>query len=126
MTRAVARATITQFFSDLSGELITDPSTTVAFVIDGSVYEVDLTTREQQDLRKLIAPYLEAGRRNQPPRLGQWKQPAHDDSSKRIRLWAREQGIALGSRGRIPHGVRAAFEAAQREDAAEVDDVLTA
>jgi pyridoxine/pyridoxamine 5'-phosphate oxidase len=36
------------------------------------------------------------------------------ERSSRIRAWAKDQGIAVSDRGRIPAGVAEQYEAAQR------------
>ncbi|MCY0955816.1 histone-like nucleoid-structuring protein Lsr2 [Streptomyces sp. H27-H5] len=60
-------ATITQLImiDDLDGTESIEPGeiNTVRFHLDGVEYEVDLTQEHDQELRELLAPYLEVARR---------------------------------------------------------------
>lgn len=60
-------ATITQLImiDDLDGTESKEPGeiNTVRFSLDGVEYEIDLTQEHDQELRAILAPYLEAGRR---------------------------------------------------------------
>jgi nucleoid-associated protein Lsr2 len=52
-----------RLIDDLSGELIrAGKGETVAFSLDGKSYEVDLTAENANLLRKVLQPYIEAGR----------------------------------------------------------------
>ncbi|WP_344173229.1 Lsr2 dimerization domain-containing protein [Pilimelia columellifera] len=46
------------FVSDISGEI---GASTVPFAFDGRTYEVDLTEREEHELRNFLTKYIEAG-----------------------------------------------------------------
>jgi hypothetical protein len=74
---------------------------TVLFALDGTSYEIDLSARNASRLRS------SSGRSGA-------RRPASTRSGKsaEIRAWAREQGLAVNERGRIPADLTAKFEAA--------------
>ena len=85
---------------------------TVRFGVDGSEYEIDLSTKNAGAFRKL-APFIEharkAGRgaRRRPGRTASSRERSGD-----IRAWAKDQGIAVSERGRIPASVAEQYDAA--------------
>ncbi|MCX5212192.1 Lsr2 family protein [Kitasatospora sp. NBC_00240] len=94
---------------------------TVTFALDGVAYEIDLKSTNADKLRGLLAPYVEKGRK-QSGRLtsarrssgrGAVARPAAGapDTAK-IRAWAKEQGLEVNDRGRVPSTVREAYESA--------------
>ena len=94
---------------------------TVTFALDGVAYEIDLKSTNADKLRGLLAPYLEKGRK-QSGRLtsarrstgrGTAIRPAAGapDTAK-IRAWAKEQGLDVNDRGRVPSNIREAYESA--------------
>lgn len=92
---------------------------TVAFGLDGVVYEIDLGTKNAQKLRDALATYVAhgrkvAGRRVRAPRAGRGRSAASPDREQvaAIRVWARSNGYEVSDRGRLPATVVAAFEAA--------------
>ena len=84
---------------------------TVRFGIDGTGYEIDLSTSNATAFRRQLAPYIEHARR-----AGTRKRPGRTVASRArsadIRAWARDQGIALSDRGRIPADVVEQYQAA--------------
>jgi hypothetical protein len=97
---------------DLDG---TPADETVSFGLDGATYEIDLTVANAQALREALAPYLgharRTGGRRSSGRRGSASASRSSDAAA-VRAWAREQGIAVSERGRIPADVVAKFEAA--------------
>jgi hypothetical protein len=88
---------------------------TVSFGLDGATYEIDLSAPNAQALRDAIAPYLGHARRTGGRRTGGRKStasPARGSDAAAVRAWAREQGLTVSERGRIPADVLAQFEAA--------------
>jgi hypothetical protein len=86
---------------------------TVRFGVDGSEYEIDLSTKNAAAFRRKLAPFLEHARkvgRGQRRRPG--RTTASRDRSGGIRAWAKGQGIAVSERGRIPASVVEQYEAA--------------
>jgi len=86
---------------------------TVRFSVGGSDYEIDLSTKNAAALRKKLAPFIEHARkagRGQPRRPG--RTAASRQRSGEVRAWARENGIAISERGRIPANVVEQYYAA--------------
>lgn len=120
----MARRTIEIFVSDLSGEEIEeDEARTISFAYEGRVYSIDLSTSEGEEFDDAIKPYIDAAQKISTPRASRRSSaPAKTaaPTAKRdpaqtqaIRSWARENGWPdLGNRGRVPHQVEEAFEAA--------------
>ena len=84
---------------------------TVRFAFDGTDYEIDLNAKNAAAFGKQLAPYLEHARRagrSQPRRAGRTGRQRSGD----IRAWAKEQGLAVSERGRIPASVLEQYHAA--------------
>jgi hypothetical protein len=85
---------------------------TVRFGIGGTEYEIDLSKRNAATFRRKLAPFIEharkAGRgaRRRPGRTASSRERSAD-----IRAWAKDQGIAVSERGRIPASVVEQYEA---------------
>ena len=90
---------------------------TVRFGLGGSEYEIDLNKKNAAAFRRKLAPFTgharKAGRgqRRRPGRTA-----ASRDRSGSIRAWAKQAGIAVSARGRIPASVVEQYEANQRPD----------
>jgi hypothetical protein len=101
------------FIDDLDGS---EAEGTVRFGLDGAEYEIDLSTAHVKQLRDTLEPYTQAARRSTGagPRRARRERnaPAGRPSSTEVRTWAREQGIEVKDRGRIPAEVIAKFRAA--------------
>jgi len=86
---------------------------TVRFAVGGAQYEIDLSKKNARAFRKHLAPFVEharkAGRGPRRPRTASNRQRSGD-----IRAWAKEQGIAVSDRGRIPASVMEQYHAAAR------------
>ena len=94
---------------------------TVSFGLDGSGYEIDLSSGNAEKLRNAFAPFVGAARRSGRPAAGRSRsgsgtsQPAarRDSGDKAaIREWAKANGHAVSERGRISGQVRDAYAAA--------------
>lgn len=85
---------------------------TVRFGLGGTDYEIDLNKKHADQFAKAIGPYIEAARKvPSSRRTGRGpRSPRHDQSD--VRAWAREQGIKVSTRGRIPADVLARYRAA--------------
>ena len=94
--------------SDLSGAA---DASTVAFGLDGTNYEIDLTDKEAEKFRDVMSKYLAVARKvGKGPRRSAQQQSG--PSAKVIREWAQENGHDVPERGRIPAEVREAYNAA--------------
>ena len=85
---------------------------TVRFGVGGTEYEIDLNKKNGRAFRRQLAPYIEHAR---TAGRGQRRRPAHTapgrERAGEIRAWAKEQGIAVSGRGRIPASVVEQYEA---------------
>ncbi len=79
---------------------------TIRFAFEGTDYEIDLNAKNAAKFSKQLAPYLEHARRagraqaRRPGRTAAGRQRSSD-----IRAWAKEHGVAVSERGRIPASV---------------------
>ena len=92
-----------------------DADGTVTFGLDGTTYEIDLSSANAEKLREALAPYVGHARKVGGGGRRTARRTAAPDgaSAKEIRAWARENGWKdLGDRGRVPAEVREAYVAA--------------
>jgi hypothetical protein len=85
---------------------------TVRFTFGGADYEIDLSKKNAAAFRKKLAPFVEHARkagRAQPRRTS--RTAASRQRSSDIRAWAKDQGIAVSERGRIPANVVEQYQA---------------
>src|SRR5215831_345087 len=79
---------------------------TLRFGLGGTDYEIDLSKKNASKFRRQIAPYLEHARK---AGRGQRRRPVRAASSRErsadIRAWAKDRGIPVSERGRIPASV---------------------
>lgn len=100
---------------DLNGEVAQE---TVRFGVDGTEYEIDLTTENTEKLRSVLSEYVgvarksSAGRKGQSGRSGQRgtsTSRVKRDEVQKIRQWAQDNGHSLSSRGRVPQSIVDAY-----------------
>jgi hypothetical protein len=109
----MALKTIVQLLDDIDGKPADE---TVAFSLDGVSYEIDLNAKNADRLRKAFTPYLEKGRKAGVRKAGgrgrTGTRTAHTrERAADIRAWAKQHGITVNDRGRIPTQVVQAYEA---------------
>lgn len=96
---------------DLDGS---EADETVSFGIDGSSYEIDLSSSNAKRLREELAPFIEAARRvpsrRSAPKIKQ-RTVLSRERSAQIRAWAQQQGKQISERGRIPKAIVEEYEA---------------
>lgn len=98
---------------DLDGtEIASGKGGTLTFALDGQSYEIDLTSKNAEALRKIFSPYVGAGRRLKTARGVKVRRTHVDSDANTVREWARANGYEVNDRGRIPSDIRAAFDAA--------------
>jgi hypothetical protein len=87
----------------------------VRFGVDGTEYEIDLSSKNAAAFRRKLAPFIDHARR---AGRGQRRRPGRTASSRErsgdIRAWAQDQGIAVSGRGRIPASVVEQYQAATK------------
>jgi hypothetical protein len=113
MECAMAQKVQTLFIDDLDG---TEAEGSVQFGLDGTDYEIDLNAEHAGELRAALGRYVAAARRvsgtGRPPGRSGRRSASNDIDTKDIRQWAKDQGIELKDRGRVPTSVVARFRAA--------------
>jgi Lsr2 len=86
---------------------------TLRFGFDGAEYEIDLSAKNAATFRRQIAPYIEHARKaGGRPRRRAARTSSSRERSGDIRAWAKDHGIAVSERGRIPASVIEQYEAA--------------
>jgi hypothetical protein len=88
---------------------------TVRFASGGADYEIDLSKKNAAAFRQQLAPFVEHARK---AGRGQPRRPARTSASRQrsgdIRGWAKDHGIAVSERGRIPASVVEQYHAATK------------
>jgi len=85
--------------------------TTVRFAVDGTAYEIDLSKKNAAKIRRDFGRDIEharkatGSRRPGRPRRNRHHSPA-------VREWAKQHGIQVSERGRIPASVASRYEKA--------------
>jgi nucleoid-associated protein Lsr2 len=107
----VAQRVVVTLSDDIDGGAAAE---TVAFALDGKSYEIDLNPSNAKKLRKALAPYMAAGRkqttagkRGRTPAPYRHTSLAPDPAA--VRAWARSHRMEVPARGRIPKKVYEAF-----------------
>jgi hypothetical protein len=105
----------TLLIDDLDGG---EAESTVRFGLDGGDYEIDLSAKHAEALRKALEPYVSAARRapgsavRRPGRNGRRAARADGADPMAVREWAKSQGIEVKDRGRVPAELVVKFKAA--------------
>jgi hypothetical protein len=107
-----------ELVDDLNGDVAQE---TVRFGVDGTEYEIDLTTENAEKLRSTLSEYVDKARKARAGRKqsGQQSASASTTKSKRedtqaIRQWAQDNGHNPSSRGRITQSIIDAYNEAQK------------
>lgn len=82
---------------------------TTRIEVDGRAWEIDLSGASRRRLQEALAPFQRAGRPVKGP--SRQRPKAERDRSAKIREWARENGVEVNERGRIPADVEARYKA---------------
>jgi hypothetical protein len=90
---------------------------TVRFAFAGSEFEIDLSEKNANAFRRQIDPFLEHARR--AGRAARTRPASRSAAGRkrtsRIRAWARQQGMDVSERGRIPAHITEQYVAATRD-----------
>lgn len=108
----MAQRRIVELIDDLDETTIEDGGTQT-FALNGTTYEIDLTSANLDKLRDALEPFIAAGRRVR-------RTPTHRTSSSHaagrstddlgaIREWARANGYTVSDRGRVAADIVAAY-----------------
>jgi len=104
----VAQRVTVEMTDDIDG---TEAAETIAFRVDGTAYEIDLSKKNAAKMRQAFGRYIEharrttGGRRSGRSQRDRYRSPA-------VREWAKQQGIEVSERGRISASVVSQYEEA--------------
>jgi hypothetical protein len=102
----------TLFIDDIDGG---EAEGTVRFGLDGNDYEIDLSAKHSEELQAALQKYVTHARkissaaRRSATRVG--RKPSATDTVA-VRAWAKENGLDIKERGRIPADVVAKYREA--------------
>jgi hypothetical protein len=108
----MAKTTIIEITDDLDGSKNAEE---VPFSFRGTDYTVDLVKKNLAALEKVLKPYIEAASKvsKGPARKRRSTKTADTGPDvTTIREWAKDAGIQVSERGRIPKAVREQYDAA--------------
>ncbi|MGI5481981.1 histone-like nucleoid-structuring protein Lsr2 [Streptomyces lavendofoliae] len=120
----MAQRVVVTLFDDIDGG---EAAETVTFGLDGKTYEIDLNPANAKKLRKTLAPYLAAARRQSAGGVGvggggggsgqgrprsSYKRTSLEPDPAAVRAWAQSHNMDVPARGRIPKRVYEAFREA--------------
>jgi hypothetical protein len=110
----MAQKTIVELTDDVDGDLADE---TVSFELDGVAFEIDLSAKNADALRRTLEPYTGVARqvttrRGRDGRRTVMRAAEVGVDSRAVRAWARSNGVELSARGRIPAGVVEQYRAA--------------
>jgi nucleoid-associated protein Lsr2 len=108
----MAQRITTLFIDDIDGG---EAEGTVRFALDGTDYEIDLNSRHSDELRSVLGKYATHARKvGGAARRGSVRGARRSNTvdTVAVRAWAREQGVDIKDRGRIPADVIAKYQAA--------------
>jgi hypothetical protein len=104
----MAQRTVVHLIDDLDGGVADE---TLEFGLEGSIYEIDLSSEHANELRDCLVQYVLVARRkttrSAPPiaqRHGAATPPSRN-TARAARAWALQQGIDVNERGRVPYGI---------------------
>ena len=101
----------TLFIDDIDGG---EAEGTVRFALDGSEYEIDLNAKHSKELRSALGKYVTHARKiSGTTRRGSARGGRRSGTvdTVAVRTWAREQGIDIKDRGRVPADIVAKYQA---------------
>jgi hypothetical protein len=103
----------TLFIDDIDGG---EADGTVRFALDGAEYEIDLSSKHNEELRSSLRGYIDHARKvSGSARKATAGRPSRKPSAAdtvAVRAWARENGYDIKDRGRVPADLVAKYRAA--------------
>jgi hypothetical protein len=108
----VAQKVQTLFIDDIDGG---EAEGTVRFALDGAEYEIDLSAQHSDELHKALTNYITharkvAGAQRQRAARGRRSAASSLDTAK-VREWAKQNGLDIKDRGRVPADVVEKYQA---------------
>jgi hypothetical protein len=93
----------TLFIDDIDGG---EAAGTVRFALDGVEYEIDLSAEHTDELHTALGKYVDHARKvGGTRRAARGRRGANAIDTHKVREWAKEQGIEIKDRGRVPTNV---------------------
>ena len=109
----MAQKVQTLFIDDIDGGAAEG---TVRFGLDGTDYEIDLSGEHNDELHKALERYIAHGRKvggaSRRSARNNGRRGSSGIDTTAVRTWAREHGIDIKERGRVPADVVAKYQAA--------------
>jgi hypothetical protein len=107
----VAQKVQTLYIDDIDGSEAAGP---VRFGLDGVDYEIDLSAEHTDNLHTALRTYIDHARKagGTAKRAPRGRHAGASTDTTAVRNWAREQGIGIKDRGRVPADIVARYEAA--------------
>jgi nucleoid-associated protein Lsr2 len=88
---------------------------TMRFGLDGTDYEIDLSQKNVRAFRRQLAPFVEQARKaGRAAGRRALRTAASRERGGEIRAWAKEHGIQVSARGRIPASMLEQYQAATK------------
>ena len=86
----------------------------VRFGLDGTDYEIDLNPAHTDELHAALGTYIDHARKvgGTSRRAPRGRRSASAIDTTAVRTWAREQGIDIKDRGRVPADIVTRYQAA--------------
>ena len=103
-----------ELVDDITGETAQE---TMHFSVDGTDYEIDLTTENAGKLRSCLSDYIAKGRKVSARRGQGARQSApasRGGQTSLVRQWAQENGYKPNARGRLNQAIVDAYNQAQK------------
>ncbi|MER5384400.1 Lsr2 family protein [Streptomyces sp. NPDC002688] len=109
----MAQKIVTVYTDDLTGAE-SDEVRTHTFALDGVNYEIDLISDNYDKLFEALAPFIDKGRKTgRVSGAGRARKALADGpSAEEVRDWARKNNYQVNDRGRVPSGIREAYDKA--------------
>lgn len=108
----MAQKVVREFIDDIDGSAA---ERTFTFAVDGTAYEIDLSSENIAEFTSAIGGFIESARKVKSTSRRQRSASTTDLRQRRERLnevreWARKNGYSVSERGRISAEVLAAFD----------------
>ncbi|PZS19019.1 MAG: nucleoid-associated protein Lsr2 [Pseudonocardiales bacterium] len=110
----MAQKVIREFIDDIDGS---EAERTFTFAVDGTNYEIDLSSQNIKEFNEAIGGFVESARKVKASGRGRrvHKTTTSDSGRSReqtqtVREWARQEGHSVNDRGRIPVSIQQAFD----------------
>jgi hypothetical protein len=83
---------------------------TFGFELDGAAYEIDLNAEHEKQILTAMSPYVQNARLVKRPGKAGTRPRSGRRRASEIRAWARDRGMQLNDRGRIPRDIEAQYD----------------